>query len=180
MRILKGLVLMALMTIFSGCSAGGSIDHYADYKPEIKLEEFFNGPIKAWGIVQDRSGKITRSFSIDMVGSWENGIGTLKEDFDYYDGETQQRVWTIKKIADGKYQGEADDIIGTAEGRVVGNTAKWAYQMNIDVGDNTYKISFDDWMFQMRDGVVINRAYLKKFGIKVAELSLFMQKQDQK
>ena len=56
---------------------------------------------------------------------------------------------------------------------------RWAYQMDLDVGDNTYRITFDDWMFLMNDGVLINRSYLKKFGITVAELTLFMQKQDQ-
>lgn len=29
----------------------------------------------------------------------------------------------------------------------------------------------------MRDGVVMNRSYLKKFGITVAEVTIFMQKQ---
>jgi hypothetical protein len=178
MKILKGLVLVGLLTFISGCSAGGSLDHYADMKPALKLEDYFNGPIKAWGIVQDRSGNITRRFSIDLVGSWDGDIGTLEEDFKYYDGETQRRVWTITKTADQSYEGRASDIIGKATGSVNGNAVQWAYQMNIDVGDNSFKITFDDWMFLMEDGVMINRSYLKKFGITVAELTLFMQKAD--
>lgn len=177
MKILKGMVLMGLLALISGCSAGGSIDHYAEMKPPLELESYFNGPIKAWGIIQDRSGKVTRRFSVDMVGAWNGDTGTLSEDFQYYDGETQQRVWTIRKVADGKYEGTASDIVGKATGVVNGNAVQWAYQMNIDVGDNTYKITFDDWMFLMKDGVLMNRSYLKKFGFKVAELTLFMQKQ---
>lgn len=181
MKFWKGIVLMGLIACISGCSsAGGSLDHYADMKPELKLEEYFNGPIKAWGLVQDRSGKVKRRFSIDMVGKWDDGTGTLTENFNYYDGETQQRIWTITKISEQKYEGTASDIIGMATGEVKGNAVQWAYQMNIDVGENTFKIDFDDWMFQMQDGVMINRSYLKKFGIKVAELTLFMQKQPQK
>lgn len=179
MEILKGLVLVGLLACISGCSAGGSLDHYVDMKPELKLEDYFNGPIKAWGIVQDRSGNIKRRFSIDMVGEWKGETGTLTEDFNYYDGEKQQRVWTIKKLAGQKYEGTADDIIGVASGEVQGNAVRWEYQMNIDVGDNTFKLTFDDWMFQMEDGVMINRSYLKKFGFTVAELTLFMQKQAQ-
>jgi hypothetical protein len=49
--------------------------------------------------------------------------------------------------------------------------------MDLEVGDKTYRIKLDDWMWQMNDGVLINRSYLKKFGITVAELTLFMQKQ---
>lgn len=179
MKSLKGLVLMGLMALISGCSsAGGSLDEYAEMKPSLKLEEYFNGPIKAWGIVQDRSGNIKRRFSIDMTGAWDGDTGTLTENFNYYDGEKQKRVWTITKTADQKYEGTASDIIGKAHGEVNGNAVQWAYQMNIDVGDNTFKITFDDWMFQMEDGVMINRSYLKKFGFKVAELTLFMKKQE--
>ncbi|MBL6621549.1 MAG: DUF3833 family protein, partial [Rickettsiales bacterium] len=39
-----------------------------------------------------------------------------------------------------------------------------------------FRIKFDDWMWQLNDGVVINRSYLKKFGFTIAELTLFMQK----
>jgi len=164
--------------MISGCSAGGKLDHYKEMQPSLALESYFNGPIKAWGIVQDRSGKVTRRFSVDMVGRWEGDTGTLSENFDYYDGKTQKRVWTITKIAEGQYEGSAGDIIGKATGETQGNAVRWAYVMNLDVGDNTYKITFDDWMFLMKDGVLINRSYLKKFGIKMAELTLFMQKQD--
>jgi hypothetical protein len=164
--------------MISGCSAGGSLDHYAEMQPPLELESYFNGPIKAWGIVQDRSGKVTRRFSVDMVGEWKGDTGTLTENFDYYDGKTQKRVWTITKTADGRYKGTAGDIIGTAEGQTKGSAVRWAYVMDLPVGDKTYKITFDDWMFLMKDGVLINRSYLKKFGITMAELTLFMQKQD--
>ncbi len=178
MRYLKGVFIMGVMVFINGCSAGGSLNHYAEMKPQLELESYFNGPIKAWGIVQDRSGNVKRRFSIDMVAEWNGDTGTLTENFDYYDGETQQRIWTIKKVAAQQYEGTASDIIGKATGKVEGNAVQWAYQMNINVGDNTFKISFDDWMFLMKDGVLINRSYLKKFGFKVAELTLFMQKQD--
>jgi hypothetical protein len=50
--------------------------------------------------------------------------------------------------------------------------------MDLDVDGSTYRIRFDDWMWAMNDGVVVNRSYLKKFGFTVAELTLFMQKQN--
>ena len=178
MNKLKGILLMGLMALISGCSAGGSLDDYKGETPALQLESYFNGPIKAWGIVQDRSGKVTRRFSVDMEGQWQGDTGTLTEHFDYYDGETDKRVWTINKVAESKYEGTAGDIVGKAKGEVVGNAVRWAYVMNLEVDGTTYKIKFDDWMFLMKDGVLINRSYLKKFGIKMAELTLFMQKQD--
>ena len=169
---------MGLMAFLSACYGGPTLDHYKGTEPQLDLQEYFNGPIKAWGLVQDRKGHVTRRFDVTMVGSWDGDEGTLTEQFNYYDGEQQERIWKIKKVADRQYEGRADDIIGAAEGKVEGNAMRWAYQLDLDVGDNTYRITFDDWMFLMNDGVLINRSYLKKFGITVAELTLFMQKQD--
>jgi hypothetical protein len=112
-----------------------------------------------------------------MHGSWEGDVGTLKEQFTYYDGKTQERTWTITKRSDGTYEGTASDILDKAEGKTGGNAVHWKYRMDLDVDGSTYRITFDDWMWQMHDGVMINRSYLKKFGITVAELTLFMQKQ---
>ena len=49
--------------------------------------------------------------------------------------------------------------------------------MDLPVDDKVYRIRFDDWMWQMNDGVLINRSYLKKFGFTVSELTIFMKKQ---
>jgi len=158
---------------------GPSLKHYKGSGPKLDLKEYFTGDIKAWGFVQDRKGHVTRRFDVTMTGTWDGDTGTLEEHFDYYDGKTEKRTWTIKKIANDQYIGSAGDILGQANGQVEGNAMRWAYQMNLDVGDKTYKITFDDWMFLMNDGVLINRSYLKKFGITMAELTLFMQKQDE-
>jgi hypothetical protein len=176
MKNLKRIVLLGVITMLSACS-GAKLSAYKDTQPAFDLQDYFTGPIKAWGLVQDRSGKVTRRFDVTMNGTWEGNVGTLDEVFQYYDGETDKRVWTITRIAENQYEGTAGDIIGKATGQVEGSAMRWAYVMNLPVGDTTYKITFDDWMFQMNDGILINRSYLKKFGIKVAELTLFMQKQ---
>ena len=179
MKFMKGILIMGLLAFLSGCSGGMSLNDYKETKPEIDIESFFTGPVKAWGIVQDYSGKVTRKFDIDMVGTWEGDTGTLNEVFHYYDGEKQERIWTIKRLSNGRYEGTAGDILGRATGKSEGNAIQWNYKMDLDVGDKNYRITFDDWMFQMNDGVLINRSYLKKFGFTVAELTIFMQKQDQ-
>ncbi len=173
-RSLLFLTIGGLM--LSGC-LGNTLEHYEGTKPQADIKAYFTGPIKAWGIVQDWRGRVVSRFEVDMVGSWEGDTGTLKEDFRYYDGSTQHRTWTIRKLADGTYEGEAGDIIGTATGKSVGSAVNWHYVMDVPVGDTTYRLKFDDWMWQMNNGVLINRSYLKKFGITVAELTLFMQQQ---
>lgn len=162
--------------MLSSCG-GNNLEYYKDTKPEVDIKTYFNGPIKAWGIVQDWRGRVVSRFDINMVGKWEGNTGTLTEKFSYYDGKKQQRVWTIHKLADGSYEGTAADILDKATGNVLGNAARWNYVMDLPVDNTTYRITFDDWMWQMNDGVLINRSYLKKFGITVSELTIFMQKQ---
>lgn len=176
MKKLTITALIGALVMLSGCSSH-SLDHYKGTAPKADIKEYFTGPIKAWGIVQDWRGRVVNRFDIDMVGTWQGNTGTLKEDFTYYDGKKQQRIWTITKLADGSYQGTASDILDVATGAQEGTAVRWNYVMDLPVGDTTYNIRFDDWMWQMNDGVLINRSYLKKFGITVSELTIFMQKQ---
>lgn len=146
----KGVMLMGILMALSGC-ASHQVATYEGQEPKLDLKDYFNGPIKAWGIVQDRSGKVIQRFDVTMEGSWDGDTGTLKEYFVYYDGRKQERTWTIKKIAEGHYEGTAGDIIGTADGDTAGNTMRWAYQMDLEVKGSTYRITFDDWMFNVTD-----------------------------
>ena len=176
MNLSKITSTLGVLMMLSGCE-GNSLDYYKSTTPKADIKEYFNGPIKAWGIVQDRSGRVTRRFDVQMVGKWEGDTGTLTEHFDYYDGKKQTRVWTIKKMSDGRYEGVASDIIDKATGQSEGSAVHWTYVMDVPVDDTTYRLHFDDWMWVMNDGVMINRSYLKKFGFTVAELTIFMQKQ---
>ena len=176
MKLLKMLATLGVIFALNGC-AEHSLDDYKNTTPKADIKEYFNGHVKAWGIVQDRSGRVVRRFDVNMVGVWDGDVGTLTEHFDYYDGKKQERVWTIKKLDDSSYEGTASDIIDKAVGKTEGSAVRWSYVMDLPVDDTTYRISFDDWMWVMNDGVLINRSYLKKFGITVSELTLFMQKQ---
>lgn len=152
---------------------------YVNLQPKFKLEEFFNGKIKAYGIIQDRKGNILSKFDATLVGSWQGNQGRLEEDFLYYDsGKTQHRTWKIEKLDDNNYQGSAGDIEGMALGKAFGNAINWTYAMYVPVKNSSYKLQFDDWMWAMNDHTVMNRSYLKKFGITFAEITIFMQKQD--
>ncbi len=169
--------MLGAMLMLNACG-GNKLDVYDGMQPKADIKEYFTGPIKAWGIVQDWRGRVVQRFDVTMVGTWQGNQGTLDEDFVYYDGKTQKRIWKITKLENGAYEGRADDIIGVAKGGVNGNAIQWKYQMEVPVDDSTYTLTFDDWMWQMNDGVLINRSYMKKFGITVAELTLVMQKQE--
>lgn len=164
------------LSVLAGCS-GQNMANYADTTPPADIKEFFTGPIKGWGVLQDWRGRVVSRFDVDIQGTWEGDTGRLDEYFTYYDGTTQTRIWHIEKTGENTYRGRADDILDEAAGETSGTAIRWAYQMDVPYGDSTIRLTFDDWMYQMNDGVLVNRSYLKKFGFTVAELTLFMQKQ---
>jgi len=169
------LPLIGVFIMLTGCT-NHSVEIYKDAKPEVKFDDFFDGELVGWGIVQNWKGQVVRRFDIKMTGYWDGNKGKLEEDFFYYDGATQRRIWSVVKHDDGTFEGTADDILGQAKGTTSGNAINWHYSMDLPVGGKTYHVQFDDWMWQMNDGVLINRSYIKKFGITVAELTLFIQK----
>jgi len=157
------------------------LTRYENLSPELNVMEFFDGKVKAWGIVQDRRGRVLRRFEADLKGRWDAGDGILDEVFRYDDGEIQKRRWRLSLKDHYSFTGQADDIIGTAQGEMRGNAMRLGYVMDIPVDGRNWRITFDDRMWLMMDeNTLVNRAYLKKFGIRVAELTVFMQKQNTK
>lgn len=153
----------------------------ADYKsttPEFDMATFFNGELKAYGMVQNRSGKVIRRFDADLTGTWNGNEGILDEDFVYDDGETQKRIWKLKKLPDNNYSGTAGDVIGVATGQSAGYAFNWDYTLAIDVNGKTWNINLDDWMYQLNDSRIINRTLMTKWGFKVGEITLIIEKLD--
>lgn len=179
MKLKKKRILSVVLGLvfLSSCSNGIDGSLYLDKTPKLVLSEFFNGNIKAHGIVQDRSGNIIKSFEVSMKATWSGLEGVLEEDFLYSDGVKQRRVWKLKSLGDGNFEGTADDILDKASGRSYGNAFNWEYKMDLPVDGSTYRVKFEDWMWLMEDGVLVNRSYMKAYGFVVGEVSIFMKKE---
>jgi hypothetical protein len=169
------LLAMLLATLLvAGCTT--SVHDYAGREPRLDLQEYFDGPLVAWGIVQDRSGEVTRSFRVDMVGRWDGDTGILEEDFTWSDGQPERRVWTFRKLDEHRYAGTAADVVGEARGEAFGNALRWRYTLALPWNDGTINVALDDWMWLIQDDVLVNRSEIRKFGLRVGEVTLFFQK----
>ena len=151
-------------------------DAYRDDKPVLELDKYFNGTLDAWGMFQDRSGKVIKRFTVVMRCTWVGDTGTLDEDFTYSDGTKEKRVWTIKKLGGGRYAGTAGDVAGEAVGIASGNALNWKYVLKLPVDGKVVEVNFDDWMFQMDDKVMLNRAEMSKFGFRLGDVTLSFTK----
>jgi len=174
----KYLLLIINFLFITSCSSNQSMkpEDFKDQKPRLIIEEYLSGNVKAWGILQNRSGKVTRQFSADLNGKWDGKQLILDEKFYWSDGENQTRQWKITKINEHNYVGTAGDVVGTAKGYSYGPVFKFEYVLLVPVKGREIKITFDDWIFLQDEKIAINRATMTKFGIKVAELTVFFQK----
>lgn len=172
---LRLFFIAAFVALLAGCTSV-QISDYAQEKPKFDLQHYFNGRVIAHGVVQDRSGKVIRRMTVDMKCTWVGDTGTLDEDFTYADGKKERRVWTIKKQGD-RYIGTAADVVGEAIGVAAGNALNWKYVLALPVDDKVYNVDFDDWMWQLDDKVMMNRAEFSKFGFKLGEVLITFYKQ---
>ncbi len=173
----RRLLLAATVSAFAlaGCASPG-IENYAGEKPELDLQQYFNGTIDAGGVFTDRSGQVVKRFTVVMDCRWNGNEGVLDEDFTYSDGTKQRRIWRLTRLPDGRYTGRADDVLGVAEGQTRGNAFRWNYTLLLPVDGRIIEVQFDDWMFLMNDRVMLNRATMSKFGVRLGEVTLSFSK----
>ena len=151
-------------------------EDFKDKQPRLIIEEYLSGNVKAWGVLQNRSGKVTRQFSAMLNGKWDGKELILDEKFNWDDGEVQNRQWQINKIDEHHYEGTAEDVVGTAKGFSYGPAFKFEYVLLVPFKGRKIKITFDDWIFMQDKKVAINKAKMTKFGIRVADLTVVFVK----
>ena len=169
----------ALITLVSGLSACAKRDvtHLAERRPALVLEQFFEGKSVAYGIFEDRFGNLRRQFRVNLQGTVIDNRLVLDEQFLYEDGEKAQRIWTIDKLDSGddgtlRYQGQASDVEGRANGRVSGNGLNWRYNVALKMDGREIEVYFDDWIYRQSEDIAINRAYVTKFGVEIGSVTI--------
>ena len=96
----KSIILIILLFLTTNCSKNSAMkpEDFKNKEPRLIIENYLSGNVKAWGVLQNRSGKVTRQFSADLNGKWDGQQLILDEKFNWDDGEIQTRQWQITKI----------------------------------------------------------------------------------
>lgn len=170
-RRLGALLLALLVSSTYGC-ANMKINDFSKLEPEFRLETYFAGKTRAYGLFEDRFGRVQRQFVVDITGTWDGDVLTLDEDFRYSDGEVEKRIWQVRRTGPNSYAGSAENVVGEARGERAGNAFNWQYDFNLKVGDGRWQVHFDDWMFLQPDGVMLNKATVSRWGIKLGTVFL--------
>ena len=72
---IKKLLLLICTLFITNCSINQAMkpEDFKDQKPRLIIEEYLSGNVKAWGILQNRSGKVQdNSLQILMVSGMGN------------------------------------------------------------------------------------------------------------
>jgi len=171
---LKTFFIFIFFISLSACSKI-EMEQFKNNTPKLDLFSFFEGNTVAYGIFEDRFGNLKRQFRVNISGTIVDETLTLDEDFLYDDGEKDKRIWKIKKITEEDkitYEGQAEDIEGTATGSISGNTLNWSYDIYLNIKGSNIKVHFNDWIYKQSENLAINRAYVSKFGINIGSVTL--------
>lgn len=176
LRFTRILALFIPVSLIA-CGHASVQELYSDLDPEFNPSTFFDGELAAYGIVKNRGGKVIRRFKADIIGEWEGNNGTLDETFYFDDGEVSKRFWELEMDASTKtLNGKAGDVIGQAIGSYAGPTLHWKYTLRIPYKEKTIDVAIDDWLYLINDNKLINESVLRKFGFKVGEITLVIEK----
>lgn len=175
------LIAVLSVLLLAACAGRPSMDDPSLSTRELELEEFFDGRLTAYGQFQDLFGTVRRQFVAEIEGDWDGERLRLVEDFTYEDGSTEQRVWTLRKTGEETWEGTAPGVIGVAVGEEKGDRFNWRYTIDLPVPSaegptETVRVSFDDWMWQLSDDRLFNRAYMRRAGVTLGDVSIWFEK----
>lgn len=143
---------------------------------EFRFERFFLGPTRGHGTFFDRFGRERRHFTVEMLGRWDGAVFVLEEEFLFDDGKRRRREWRIVPLADGRYEATAEDVVGTAQGRIEGTVARWRYRLKLPVGKRVWTLDFRDWLMLKTPRLVLNIAEARKWGIRVGQMAVLFER----
>lgn len=148
-----------------------------DERSRFELTTFLEGRTSAWGVFEDRFGRLRRRFDVEMLGRWEDGIFVLEESFVYDTGEREERTWRVSPVGDGRFTATCPDCIGSASGECDDQAIRMRYRFRLKLESREIAVDFDDRIYRMGRTIAVNRATMRKWGVKIGELSLFFMRQ---
>ncbi len=143
----------------------------------FELTDFFAGRTVAWGIFEDRFGRLRRRFNVEMRGAWNGSQFQLDETFTYDTGETETRTWMVTPGPDGRFTATCADCVGVATGTCDAESIRMRYRFRLTISGREVVVTFDDRIYRMGDGLAVNRATMSKWGVMLGELALFFKRE---
>ena len=147
--------LVLALALF-GASASGGV--------RLDLLAFFEGRTHGVGVFDPIVGR-SRGFEVDGDGRRQpDGTLVLTQQIRWSDGDTDRRVWRMRRTSSNTIEGRLSDGRGAAKGRTVGASARLSYMLDKGPG-----VRMDHRMVLQPGGrVVVQQVRASVFGMPVA------------
>ena len=140
------------------------------------LLTYFEGKTLASGVFEGRSGDVKRRFTVEMMGRADGSTLVLEEQFDFDDGERQQRIWTLTRGNGQSFTGTSADSVSEAHGGFEQGRAYMRSSLRLKVGSRQVAMRFDDVFYDAGGGAVVNRSTVSKWGITLGQVIILFRK----
>jgi hypothetical protein len=166
-----------LLLLAGACSEPLDPDSFAGVEPRLEPDRFFEGRTRSRGVVEDRSGEPRRRFTTEAVGHRDGAVLVLTQDLKFEDGETQRRVWRLRRTATHSYEATANAVVGAAAGEAHGNAFRWSYTLALGPDAAVSSVDLRHWMY-LQDGgaTLVNRVAITKLGFVVGQVTEYFHR----
>lgn len=148
-----------------------AIDDFKGTSPEFLPEEFFNGRLEGWGVLESVIGGLQKRSTITAEGKWDEQAQAVHftETYTFDDGHQDTLRWTIRKLGPGRYAGAEPRLEGDAEGEQAGCAFHWQYTRDTPQPDGkSTKLNFDDWFYMIDARACMVRGTAGRAGLPFA------------
>ena len=164
--------LLAALLLLSACSDPLPVSAFRDTPPQLDPVRFFTGHVRSWGVLEDRSGQPTSIITTDCTGVAEGPDGLhMVQRLQLGAEAPTTRDWHMRRIAPGRYQATANDMVGQASGEASGRAFHWQWTLALSPGNSLKNVTMDQWWYLEADGSLLNRTTISKLGYIAAEVT---------
>jgi hypothetical protein len=171
--MMKKYIIGTILGFFlNACGSSEPNPDFTDKSETFILQKFFKCPVSGSGVFFNFSDEADRHFNVTFSAEYPSDkVMILNEEFVWSDGEKQKRVWTLQFSDSKNFTGTAGDVIGKAIGKIENNGLHMLYTLEVERknGDKIH-LNMDDRLYLTSEGMIINKAKAKKYGITVGEL----------
>jgi len=173
MRLARPALLPALLSaaLLTACTDPMPVESFAATAPALDPVRFFTGHVRSWGVLEDRGGQPTAIVTTDCVGTADGPDGLRMTQHLVVGSEATTREWRMHRVAPGRFEATANDMVGTATGEAAGRAFHWTWTLALSPGNPLKNVVMDQWWYLQPDGSLLNRTTIRKLGIIAAEVT---------
>lgn len=164
-------MLLFLSLMLACCSALKPAD-FAGQEPAFDPLVFFTGKTESTGVMENRRGVPVKRVKTTTDGRWRDGVLHLEQKLVFDDDTPTRRSWKLRRIDSHRFEGTANDMVGTAQGEAHGPMFHWSFILATKPGNALANVRMSQWMHLQPDGrTMVNNTTITKAGIVLRQVT---------